>query len=414
MRLLSITYTDRRSGAGIAALRLHRALALAGVDTTMGVMTRKPVDDALALGTTLTFAACAIRQVASKWVLRLAGAGEGQTLSLNLFPSGLHRIINRFAPDLLHMHWVGAETIRLEEIERITCPVVVTLHDEWPVLGVRHYSDPPSHTGIGNIEGSRASRRFDRLDKWQQTRKLACWRRKSPYFIAPSEWMASQILAAMPEAESRTMVIPNTVPTQVFTAADRTAARLKLGLPVQGPIIAFGALNGTSDPRKGYTLLQHALGLLADRLAGRASLLVFGGKTDGAETIEGFPCRLFGTTEDEAFLALLYAAADVFVCPSLQENLPNTVAESLACGTPCVAFRIGGLPDMVTHERTGYLADPFDPVDLADGIAWVLGPSHECIRQAARDDAERMFAADVVSQKHVALYRRAISETVNP
>ena len=102
-------------------------------------------------------------------------------------------------------------------------------------------------------------------------------------------------------------------------------------------------------------------------------LLVFGASQPTEKLDIDFKTRYLGTLSDEIYLALIYAAADVFVAPSVHENLPNTVIEALACRTPCVAFQIGGMPDLIEHKQNGYFAHPFATTeDLAPGIAWVL------------------------------------------
>ena len=114
--------------------------------------------------------------------------------------------------------------------------------------------------------------------------------------------------------------------------------------------------------------------------------------TNGKTDID-FKTRYLGTLSDEISLALIYAAADVFVAPSVHENLPNTVIESLACGTPCVAFKIAGMPDLIQHKQNGYLAHPFATEDLAPGIAWVLeSPQRwQVLSSRAREKVEQEF-----------------------
>ena len=113
---------------------------------------------------------------------------------------------------------------------------------------------------------------------------------------------------------------------------------------------------------------------------------------------------------DDISLVLAYAAADVFVAPSMLENLSNTVMEAMACGTPCVAFHQGGMPDLIEHGRTGYLARPYDPDDLAAGIGGVLEDdvARQEMGQRARRKVEEEFALDKVAQRYAALYREIL------
>ena len=109
-------------------------------------------------------------------------------------------------------------------------------------------------------------------------------------------------------------------------------------------------------------------------------------------------------------MARLLATADAFIAPSRQDNLPNTVLEATACGLPSVAFRIGGMPDMIEHEVTGYLARPFDVHDLAKGLAWVLSDRARLrsLKEAARRKAEHEFGSDRQAERMLAIYEEAM------
>jgi glycosyltransferase involved in cell wall biosynthesis len=171
----------------------------------------------------------------------------------------------------------------------------------------------------------------------------------------------------------RVEVIPNGINLQAFAPLDKAQARRELGLPADKKIIVFGATKSTGDPRKGFHLLSAALQKLAAQgWAQNAMLVVFG--ADGAEGRHesGFAVKYLGTLKTEAELVRAYSAGDVFVAPSIEENFANTILEALACGTPCAAFVTGGNPDLILHQANGYLVKPFEPEDLAAGMAWVL------------------------------------------
>ena len=139
-----------------------------------------------------------------------------------------------------------------------------------------------------------------------------------------------------------------------------------------------------------------------------ARLVVFGENPAGNDL--NFPSTSVGFVHDPARLATLYAAADVFVIPSMQDNLPTTVLESSACGTPCVAFDIGGIPDMIIHNENGYLARKFDVVDLAHGIKLIL-QSPELAQRWGSNAREHIFSnyeSSMIARQHIELYQRVI------
>jgi glycosyltransferase involved in cell wall biosynthesis len=152
-------------------------------------------------------------------------------------------------------------------------------------------------------------------------------------------------------------------------------------------------------PAKGFHLLKEALAFLDPETT---QLLIVGG-----ELTEELPLKVhnFGQVTDPAKMRDIYAAADVFVTPSLEENLPNTIMEAMACGTACVGFRVGGIPEMIVHKKTGYVAKAFDPADFAKGINWCL--SDEKAGANARERAVNLYDQTIVAQQHFAYYAKA-------
>ncbi len=205
-------------------------------------------------------------------------------------------------------------------------------------------------------------------------------------------------------------VIPNGIDLECFRPIDRKLARDLLGLAPDRRYVLFGAMSSTSDSRKGFQFLQPALQALAAKPghAAKTELLVFGANAPASPPNFGLPERYMGIMRDEISLALLYAAADVFVAPSMQDNLPNTLVEALACGTPCVAFEIGGMPDLVEHGYTGYLAKSFCTSELAQGICSVLEVDPDAYRRACRDKAERIFSDRSVARNYLSFYKEVL------
>jgi glycosyltransferase involved in cell wall biosynthesis len=206
----------------------------------------------------------------------------------------------------------------------------------------------------------------------------------------------------------RIEVIPNGLDTIQYRPIQKSVARSILGLPEDKQLILFGAISATSDPRKGFSLLQSALQNLSQSGWGeQVELVVFGASQPQNLPELGLKSHYLGRLNDDISLSLAYAAGDVFLAPSVQDNLPNTVMESLACGTPCVTFDIGGMPDMIDHQQNGYLAKPFDVDDLARGIVWVLGDD-ERLRNLGingREKVEQNYTLEIQANSYMSLYR---------
>jgi glycosyltransferase involved in cell wall biosynthesis len=174
--------------------------------------------------------------------------------------------------------------------------------------------------------------------------------------------------------------------------------------------LLFGADGGTSDPRKGFDLLIEALKYLRLQVEGTSlaslELVVFGQSKPLSTPDIDFPIHYAGRLHDDVTLSLLYSASDLFLIPSRQDNLPNTGLEAHACGTPVVAFRTGGLVDIVDEGITGMLAKPFDPSSLASAIIYILQDSRRLVDlgRASRARALRLWDASVVANQYMKLY----------
>jgi glycosyltransferase involved in cell wall biosynthesis len=409
MKVAAITYTDALSGAGIAALRIQRAVSSHGVESKLHVL-RKRTDapDVEEIGDRWTRRAQALRARLSQAIFSISVGRPDVMLSANLFPTGIDRRLAGLDADLLHLHWVGAEMIKIEELGRLARPVVWTLHDEWFYEGIDHYR---SLDGIVEAGSPATSPAGGVLDRSVRSRKAIAWERLDPFVVAPSRWLAENVRLSGLVPPDRIRVIPNPIPTETYRPIDRALARQTLGLPQDHKVIGFGAVRADMDPRKGYALLIQALEHLAAGTSTPMTLIVFGAHR-GSDDLP-FAAHFSGTIAADADLARLYAAMDVFVCPSLQENLPNTVGEAMACGIPCAAFRVGGIPDLIQHGVNGYLARPFEAEDLARGILACLAES-EAMGRAGRAIAEAALDPFRCASMYAAVYEDAIRRGNQP
>jgi glycosyltransferase involved in cell wall biosynthesis len=193
-------------------------------------------------------------------------------------------------------------------------------------------------------------------------------------------------------------------------------AREKTNLPIDKKIILFGADGGCQNKLKGFYLLKQSLDFFVSRYSAKnIEFVIFGekrSKTTG--NINGISIRDVGRINDDKQLSNLYNAADVFVIPSMIDNLPNTVMESLSCGTPCVGFAIGGIPDMINHKINGFLSEPFDIKSLAEGIHWVIADENRRVKlgEEARCKAEMVYSYTAVAKEYISLYNTVKSNCV--
>ena len=183
-------------------------------------------------------------------------------------------------------------------------------------------------------------------------------------------------------------------------------------LPTDKRLILFGAQRIT-DERKGFRYLKEACEHLvqqAPELAGKMGVVVLGGDAEAVQSALPLPVYTVGYLSSEREIASLYNAVDLFVTPSLQDNLPNTIVEAMSCGTPCVGFNVGGIPEMITHRADGYVARYQDSEDFARGIVWCLDESRlDSLRQQARRTAMATYAEPIAASRYLDIYRSLLS-----
>ena len=414
MRILIVNTAERTGGAAIAANRLLHALNHNGVEATMLVRDRKTDSPSVA-------------SIEPSWRLRANFLWERGVIWLanglskrNLFQVDIANAgtdITRMEvfrqADIIHLHWVNQGFLSLGDLERIMAsgkPVVMTMHDQWYFTGICHYSGDcdkyqsqcchcPMLTR-GGIGIDLARRVFDR--------KRAIYRGKALAFVGCSRWIAD-LARKSPLTQGHLVTnVPNAIDTDVFTPMDQAAARERHGLPADKRLLLFGAQRIT-DERKGFRYLKEACEhLMQDRpdLASEMGVVVLGGDAQTVKSALPLPVYTVGYLNNEAEIAQLYNAVDLFVTPSLQDNLPNTIVEAMACGTPCVGFHVGGIPEMISHEQDGYVARYKDSNDFAHGIAWCLGDNRlATLRQQARAAALATYAEPIAARNYQQVYR---------
>lgn len=415
MRVCHLSYSDRHGGAARAALRIHAALldAEAAEWTSTMRVSRRLADHPSIQGPQGRKAGLSMARATLGGQLSALQRSPNRILhSPSWLPCRLDRELNASDADLLHLHWLQGEMISIEAIGRLRKPLVWTLHDCWAFSGSEHYPNgledlryqegyhhhnrPPGHHGLD-------------LDRWCWKRKRQHWR--SPMqLVCPSRWLAGCVQRSELLGDWPVRVIPYPLPTAVYRPWPRALARQLFGLPVEGKLLLFGALDGSRDLRKGWDLLEAALSKLAHTVPGLQAV-VFGQSEPTEPPRLGLSIHYVGALHDDQALAMLYSAADVMVVPSRLDNLPQTALEAQSCGVSVVAFNATGLPDVVEHERTGYLADPYDPADLAHGIGWVLESSErrQRLADAARQRALSLWTPRRIAGAYADLYQEVVA-----
>lgn len=288
-------------------------------------------------------------------------------------------------------------------------PIVWRLSDMWAFTGHCAYSYDCERwkTGCGScpiLEEYPPLRRDTTALLWKVKENI--YRRCDITIVAPSRWIATLVRESPLLGRFPLHVIPNGLDTEVFRPIPKTVAREVLGLKPDAHVILFTG-HSEEAPRKGAIYFREALGRLLGNLPFEVTLLVMGTSGGGWLDQVGFATRCVGVVTNDLFMSAIYSAADAFVLPTLADNSPNGVLEAMACGTPAVAFNVGGVPELVRHMETGYLAAYKDATDLARGIHLLLtdGSLRERLGRRCREVVENEHSMELQACRFVELYQ---------
>jgi glycosyltransferase involved in cell wall biosynthesis len=416
MRVLIINTSERTGGAAVAANRLLDALNNNGVKAKM-LVRDKETDD------------IRVVQVPQRgmnwkflwerwWVFWHLHFHREHLFEADgaLAGTDVTRLREFKEADVIHLHWVNQGFLSMRSLSKIMNsgkPVVWTMHDLWPATAICHYARqcPNFRTVCRNcplLPGQGGE--HDWANKvWRQKQKI--WSNHTINFVACSNWLATQARQSALLKRQQVTSIPNTINTRVYHPQPQQKARVAAGLPADKKIILFVSQRVT-DERKGLAYFVKALGTLAEKYPDtkdRVAVAILGGH---AEEVPPLPFEKFplGYVNNDVQLANIYSSADVFVLPSLEDNLPNTIMEALSCGVPCVGFQTGGIPEMIDHQQNGYVAQYKDADDLARGIRWVIDEAdHDKLAHNALRKAQTSYSEQSVTMKYIEVYNQALA-----
>ncbi|MBN1971001.1 MAG: glycosyltransferase family 4 protein [Candidatus Delongbacteria bacterium] len=427
MKILIVSTSDIEGGAAKAAYRLHKALIEHGVDSKMLVQSKKSDDF-----TVITLTSQMMKKLTKNYPILTSFFENSKSFYRSIFDSvpillyknrsktifspswlpfsGFINRINEIKPDIVHLHWVCAGMFRIEDLKKIKVPLVLSMHDNWAYTGGCHikWECEKYKNSCG------ACPRLGSKKENDISRKI--WKRKQKIFktipkmiiVGLSSWIFNCASKSSLFKESKIVNLPNLIDTKIFKVYDKNIARDLWNLAKDKKFILFGAMSATSDINKGYKQLYESLKLIQNN---DVELVIFGSSKPNDDENHSFPTHYLGQLNDEISLLTIYNAVDLTVVPSLEENLSNVIMESLSCGTPVVAFDIGGNSDLVEHRRNGYLANPYDCEDLARGIDWVLcNSNYQELAKNARDKVLKYFDSKLVVEKYIKLYKELLEK----
>ena len=415
MKVLIVNTSERTGGAAVAANRLMEALNNNGVKAKM--LVRDKETDQLT-----------VSQLPQTWRLRWHFLWERLVVWAHLHLRREHlfevdiancgtditRLPEFQEADIIHLHWINQGMLSLGNIRKILDsgkPVVWTMHDIWPATAICHLTLTCRHFETqcrdccllpgGGSRNDLATR------IWRKKQRMLSGRRI--HFVTCSQWLGNEAQKSALLKGQPVSVIPNPIDTRLYHPSDKTKARQALSLPTDGRLILFVSQRVT-NPNKGMQYFIEACNLLARQypdMQHTTMVAILGGHAEEITSLLPFKALALGYVNDEHRIATVYNAADVFVLPSLSENLPNTIMEAMACGVPCVGFRVGGIPEMIDHRENGYVAGFQQADDLARGIRYVLAEadygalSASCLHKVAHS-----YSQQSVAKRYMEVYEK--------
>jgi len=418
MKIVQVSNSDLNGGAAIAALRINKSLRNIGVDS--GMLVQQKLSN-------LSF----VESIISRKIDRLLYHNRFfldevsiRTLALSKrgrfsFPYwGVDILKNNSVQiaDIINLHWINGGFLSLKSLSnlhKLHKPIVWTLHDMWAFTGGCHYnSDCNKFIEQCNNCPSLKFRSDADQSKKIFNRKEALYKNLNLTIVTCSNWLAKEAGKSKLLGDKQIVTIPNPIDTNIYKPNDKESARKKFGFEPDKFLLLIGAMN-LKEKRKGFSYLVEALKYIYEsykKFDQKIEILTFG-KLDrklGREI--PYKIHQLGQIENGNQLIALYNSANLYIAPSLQDNLPNTVLESISCGTPVVAFKVGGMTDMITHNENGYLAELESYKDLANGIVKLLSDSAilKEMRNNCRQKALNQFGESKVANQYLKLYQELL------
>lgn len=411
MKILFISQSDSDGGASLAAFKLAESLKSLNIDITLIVM-RKNRNLSWIKGP-VGFLMKLLSKIFSRFELifnLIFTKNNTGYWSFNFFYNPLFFKINIDNYDLIHLHWIGKNTLPLKLLSAINTTIVWTLHDSWPFTGGCHLPLNCKNYNINCQNCPQVRNFFQFLPKYQNDIKKLIFASKDISFIAPSKWMMTQARSSNSLLNNQIHYIPNGISTNKFQRVDASNFKRRNEINSDETVIVFGGYNAIYDPNKGFEILINALKNLKANNNDKYTVLTFG--TKFINDNNNLPFRLInlGVINDQKLLNEIYSSACITAIPSFNESFGQMAVESFSCGTPVVAFKTTGLIDIVDHKVTGYLANPYDYEDFAAGINYIkCADNRSNMIDACKNIAVTKFDLIKVSYEHLELYNSLLN-----
>lgn len=400
MKVLILNTSEWTGGAAVAARRLGKALNDAGVQVEKLVREKTWLNCFRFYWERLVIFLS--NRLSRKNLFAVSIANTGADISK-------HPLVKE--ADLIHLHWINQGFLSICDLEKLIAtgkPVVWTLHDLWPATAICHYPDKcDKYKSFCDKCMFQIPHPLFNLAMLTYNKKRKIGLEKI-CFVGCSKWIKNVAQQSSLLTGALFTAIPNPIDTTIFKPMKKNEARHFFHLPQDKYLILFAAAK-LSDKRKGAYCLIKACSILKLYYTDEIEIVLMGNGFEELCDMLPFKVNLLGYISEVSKIISAYSCANLFVVPSLEDNLPNTIMESMACGTPCVGFQTGGIPEMIDHKVNGYVANYKDAYDLANGIRWILdNEDPQALSEACLKKVSNSYAEDVVAKQYIELYNRLL------
>lgn len=418
MRVLIINTSEKIGGAAIAASRLMDALRNNGIQAKMLVRDKQ------------TNQITVVELKKSLWRIwqfvweRIVIWKANHFKKHNLFAvdiantgTDITTLPEFKQAEIVHLHWINQGMLSLKDLQKILSsgkPIVWTMHDMWPCTGICHHARECNnyHQECNHCpflyKGGKKDLSYQIFRKKKELYKIA-----PIAFVTCSQWLKERASQSALLTGHFVTNIPNPINTNLFKPRNKKNARMKLGLPIDKKLILFGSAKIT-DKRKGIDYFIESCKVLAQKypeLINELGVVVYGKESEVLKSLVPFPVYPLNYISNEKELVDVYNSVDIFVTPSLEENLPNTIMEAMACGVPCVGFNVGGIPEMIDHLHNGYVADYKSAEDFANGIHWALSEGeYQSLSEEACRKVSTSYSESTIAKRYIEVYNKIIGD----
>lgn len=417
MKVIMLNTSDRQGGAAVAASRLRQALEKNGIDSKL-IVRDKQTNDPAVVSINRGTVKRNLNRFRFLWerlgIWRRNGFTKRDLFTVSSADTGIDfsRMREVREADIIHLHWTNQGMLSLRGLQKLLAlgkPVVWTMHDMWPATGICHHAwECDRYKSLcGRCPFLHSTNERDLSTRIFKKKSHLYIYSKNLTLVPVSHWLQGKCRESALTRNLRIQAIPNPIDTVFFAPGHRLSERKRWKISPNQKVLLMGAAK-LNDPVKGFSYLTEALAGIKPELKQDLLVILFGTIKDDSTLLENFPVpvRWLGSISSAEAIRSLYRMADFFMIPSLEDNLPNTVMESLSCGTPVIGFRTGGIPEMVDHLENGWLAPRKDIGALSKGIEWGLEHSDPAgLSENSRRKVMDRFTIPRIARLYTELYR---------